>query len=93
MEFEKLFSAVVLGGSLLAGGCAKKATESSPETPPAETTKTTETPPADGAEAAVDCEKICTTGDGREVFCPDPSNNDIENCCWLMVKRHECCES
>ena len=117
MEFEKLFTAVVVGGSLLAGGCAKQATETTATTaPPAQSaqatpedaaptpvdTKNTEneadtsvpadTKKAEDNDAAVNCDEVCDGGEGRERICPDPSQNDIENCCWLMLKRHECCE-
>jgi hypothetical protein len=119
MEFEKMFKVVVVGGSLLAGGCAAKtasapataggastpaatenaaAPEAAPETPAA----TEETPApeaeADGSKKAaaepVNCEELCDTltPDGESI-CPDPNNEGTQNCCWLMIPKHECCPS
>ena len=83
MEFEKLFKVVVLGGSVIAGGCA-------PKIPPAPDTTKAATKTTD--ENAVDCEKVCDGPEGRGRFCPDPNQNGSENCCWLMgPELHECC--
>jgi len=83
MDFETLFKVVVVGGSVLAGGCASKTASTSTQQPAVQPTDTT--------EVAVDCDAICTGPEGRERFCPDPSNEGIENCCWLMTRPHECC--
>ena len=95
MEFDKLFKVVVLGGSVIAGGCAPKASPT-PDTVKA-ATKTTEESPKEDEEAnknegTVDCEKVCDGPEGRERTCPDPNNDGFENCCWLMgPKLHGCC--
>ena len=125
MEFEKLFTAVVIGGSLLTAGCAKKTAEATANTPPATEASATDTeatatdtqtaatddkaapatdteteqpsetiaPKAKDNDASVNCDEVCSGGNGREQICPDPTQDDIENCCWLMVQRHECCDS
>ncbi len=86
MEFEKLFKVIVLGGSVIAGGCAPK----TGSTPPAPDTTKAATKATD--KDAVDCEKVCSGPEGRERFCPDPNQDGSENCCWLMgPEQHACC--
>ena len=92
MEFERLFTALVIGGSVIAGGCASKSTSS--DTTNANTTVAA-TPAAQDAAAdeAIDCAKVCDMPDGertREMICPDPDLG-ADNCCWLMSNPHECC--
>lgn len=77
MEFSKLYSTLVLGGALLAGGCA---TPAGGET----------TGEAASADVALNCSEICHGDPDSGVFCPDPVQK-VENCCWLMVQRHPCC--
>lgn len=87
MEFERLFTALVMGGSLMAGGCGAKAPTASER--PAGTD-------AEAQRATADCEEICTypaaDSSAREVFCPDTSMEGAENCCWLMQEVHPCCD-
>jgi hypothetical protein len=85
MEFEKLFTALVIGGSVIAGGCASK-TGTSNANGTAIESKT--------RQSDIDCAKICTFPSNdqsdRAALCPDPVNGG-ENCCWLMLQQHECC--
>ena len=94
MEFERLFTALVIGGSMMAGGCASKSTTS--DTTNANT-NAAQPEPTEQATAAneeeIDCAKVCDMPNGeesREMVCPDPQLG-IENCCWLMSIPHECC--
>ena len=62
------------------------------ETPTTEDAPIEETPsekPSD--EAALACDEICDGGEGRERICPDPVNGG-DNCCWLMLDPHPCCD-
>tara|TARA_B100000530_G_scaffold252741_1_gene166662 strand:+ start:587 stop:871 length:285 start_codon:yes stop_codon:yes gene_type:complete len=93
VSFEKLYKSLVVSGALLVSSCAttgdagKSEASASPEPAPV----TAAAPPE--AEAALNCEVVCD-GQGREATCPDPNNDDISNCCWLMgPELHPCCES
>lgn len=99
MEFEKLFSVVVLSGAMLASGCGKKETgNTSAATPAPSSTEAVDV--REGPQREVpkltqngeSCDDICTeqTSDG-ELICPIPDGDGGTNCCWLMIPKHECC--
>ena len=77
---EKLFRALVVGGAMLSFTACS--------TPAQQKTKAA---PASKTEKADNCDALCSGGQGGELFCPDPSQNGTENCCWLMAQRHPCC--
>lgn len=83
MEFEKLFKVLVVSGSVMVGGCAAKNAGTSPADTPGISKARTE---------KLDCEALCDEpNNGRGSVCPDPSSPGSQNCCWLMLERHECC--
>jgi hypothetical protein len=79
MDFEKLFKALVIGGSVLASSCASTSNS----------VTTNENPNV----TKPDCSEICTQESGGETFCPEDGNTGPTNCCWLMLPKHECCGS
>lgn len=103
MELHNLFKAVVLGGSVLAGGCGASAAsgarrasvEPEPQAAPLNPDRGAPAGAVRGADAArlsAQCASVCDqSSTGPETFCPDPGNKNIKNCCWLMVRRHPCC--
>ena len=54
----------------------------------ATTSQVTETP----SPSELDCAALCSPQTEAERFCPDPNNDGVNNCCWLMVPdKHPCC--
>jgi hypothetical protein len=98
-KLNKLYNALVVGGSALAAGCAgNSASVAEPIAPASATsevpTATEPMPTKNGAKAGdgkastpdaskIDCSKVCD-GQGRGAVCPDPSAGGSRNCCWLM---------
>ena len=76
--FDKLYKSLVVSGALLASSCAG----------PAELSKVESTPPT----LDLDCAALCSPHTEAERFCPDPNNDGVNNCCWLMLpEQHPCC--
>jgi hypothetical protein len=107
-KLNKLYNALVVGGSALAAGCAgNSASVAGPMTSTSKTptvpTATESIPPKKASEDAtaksttpdaskIDCSKVCD-GQGRGAVCPDPSAGGSSNCCWLMAPPgHPCCQ-
>jgi hypothetical protein len=96
MNIERLFQVIVVGGSVLASGCAHNtskqvvAPSSETETPDplAQTAIADESPPA--TDEPLDCATTCEF-DASGVICPDPLQDNSMGCCWLMMTPHECC--
>ena len=78
MGIDKLFRVAVLGGGMLVGGCAAKASKAVADA-------------GNDKDAKIDCEAVCDYYDGtRESVCPDETIG-AQNCCWLMASDHACC--
>ena len=90
MKFETLFQALVIGGSMIGGGCASKTV------PPVDAKVTVNTeqkqPETQENNEKLDCKSLCESPNlGRESICPDPGQDGVSNCCWLMAQQHPCC--
>ena len=78
--FDKLYKSLVVSGAMLAGSCAATG----------DLREAQATQPA----ADLDCAALCSPQTEAERFCPDPNNDGVTNCCWLMVpEQHPCCAS
>ncbi len=91
MGVERFYKILVVGGALLNAGCG-----ANPGTEP----KTQRESKSEGAKKGVanptlaECAKICSGTPENGLICPDPSQDGLENCCWLMpAERHPCCPS
>ena len=107
MNFDRLFSAVVVGGAVLASGCGPKqaapaveqAAGVAPEATPAATQADAADPAEPAPEAAGGAGESETKVDCDAVCSGGPDRDmvcpdpdqGIENCCWLMATPHECC--
>ena len=100
MGVERYYKILVVGGALLNAGCGAS------QTPVAEVSTDRQAQPAaapvsqpDAAPvsqrpSADECTKVCSGDPSSGVICPDPNQNELENCCWLMSpRRHPCCPS
>jgi hypothetical protein len=78
--FETLYKSLVVSGALLAGSCAG-------------TTGLAKVAPT-SPSLDLDCATLCSPHTEAERFCPDPNNDGVNNCCWLMVpEQHPCCSA
>lgn len=91
MNAERLFRVLVVGGSMMVGGCGSKTppagTPEAGTTAPAEPTATTN---AEATPEALDCATICQFD--SDVICPDANMDGAMGCCWLMIEPHPCCD-
>lgn len=79
-NLDKLYRSLVVSGAMLVTSCGA----------PVESTRAEQRPKI----SEPDCASLCTGPPGRESFCPDPNNEGVINCCWLMgPEQHACCES
>ncbi len=94
VDFKTMFRALVISGSVSAAGCAGKHAN------PPSTTALVEKPARSESSAsseesveefdAATCMELCSYSDAGTI-CPEPMN-DIDNCCWLMLTPHPCCD-
>jgi hypothetical protein len=92
MNFDKLYKSLVMSGTLLVSSCATPGAVGTSDSPaPTEPKPVTQTTVAE-PEEPLDCKSLCSDLGDDNAVCPDPKDG-VENCCWLMAKKHPCCSA
>lgn len=90
MNFDKLYKSLVMSGTLLVSSCAAPGAAVTSDAPAPAEPKPAPVTTAAEPEEPLDCKSLCSGLGDDNAVCPDPSDG-VENCCWLMAKKHPCC--